>query len=281
MASAELKAKILERWPSYAWLLDIPEIDKLFNDAIDQDWAPDLFASKLKATDWWRTRDEAARTWADLEATDPTTATNKVNAGKLNIKGYAAQLGTQLDDNTAGDISWRASREGWSDQQIKQAVAAVVKPAGVPAMNVRSLANKWMVSLSDQQVNDFTQRLFTGELDANGLTGLMQTYATSQFPQLADVIAKGISPGDYFDPYKQMIGKLTDTNPDTIDLRSDPTWSRVISTADPKTGQIRPMSLNEAQQFIRGTDQFGNSRTGQQEAASFVTDFAKQLGLKR
>jgi hypothetical protein len=281
MASAELKAKILERWPAYAWLLDIPEIETLLTQAVEQEWAPDLFGAKLKATEWWRTRNDAARKWSDMEATDPGTTIQKVNSGKLNIKGWAAQLGATIDDNTAGALSWRANREGWDEQQLRQAIAATVKPAGAPQINVRSLANKWMVSLSDAQVDDFTTRLFTGELDQQGLTALMQTYATSQFPQLSDVIAKGISPGDYFDPYKQMISELTDTNPEAIDLRSDPVWSRVISTADEKTGQIRPMSLNEAQKYIRGTDAFGNSRRGQAEAAQFVTDFAQQLGLKR
>lgn len=281
--SAEVKAAISARWPSYAWLLDIPEIEALLAEAIkpENDWAPDLLASKVKASAWWRSRNEAQRRWADIEATDPSTAVQLVNKKKVDAKNLAASLGVTISDDQAGHFAWRFNREGMNEEQFRAMLASDLKPGGAPAINVRALANKWMVSLSDAQVNDFTQRLFTGELDQNGLTALMQTYATSQFPQLADVIAKGISPGDYFDPYKQMIADMTDTNPDAIDLRSDPVWSRVISTPDEKTKTIRPMTLNEVQKYIRGTDAFGNSRRGQQEAASFVTDFAQQLGLKR
>jgi hypothetical protein len=276
----EVREKITARWPSYSWLLDIPEIEALLTQAVDQEWAPDLFGSKLKATQWWQTRTEAARKWSDIEATDPSTATQRVNQSKVDIKALGATLGATIDDNTAGALAWRFNREGMNETQLRQMIVATVKPAA-PQVNVRALANKYMVSLSESQVNDYTSRLFTGELDPQGLTALMQTHATSQFPQLADVIAKGITPGDYFDPYKQMIAEMTDTNEAAIDLRSDPVWSRVISTADEKTGQIRPMSLNEAQKYIRSTDAFGNSRRGQAEAASFVTDLSQGLGMKR
>ena len=279
--SPETKAKIEERWPSYAWLLNIEEVANLLSQAVEQEWAPDLFGSKLKATNWWRSRTETARKFADVEATDVATSHQMVNAMKVKIKEWGASIGVTIDDATAGSMAWDTQRQGMSDGEVRQFIASKFKPAGAPAINVRTMANKWMVSLSDTQVDDLTRRMFTGELDQAGLTAFMQTQATSQFPHLGDMIAKGITLGDFFDPYKQMIADMTDATPDSIDLKTDPVWSRVISTPDEKTGQIRPMSLNEAQKYIRGTDQFGNSRRGQAEAASFVTDFAQQLGLKR
>jgi hypothetical protein len=281
VVSPETRAKIEERWPSYAWLLNIPEIENLLSQAVEQEWAPDLFGSNLKATHWWRTRTETARRFADIEATDVATSHQMVNAQKVKVKELGASIGVTIDDETAGSIAWDYHRQGMNEGDLRAFIASRFKPAGAPAINVRAMADKWMVGLSDQQVDDLTRRMFTGEIDQAGVTAYMQTMATSQFPQLADMIAKGISPGDFFDPYKQMIAEMTDQTPDAIDLRKDPVWSRVISTADEKTGQIRPMSLNEAQKYIRGTDQFGNSRRGQAEAASFVTDFAQQLGLKR
>jgi hypothetical protein len=279
MASAELKAMILQRWPAYAWLVDIPEIDALLQQAVNEDWAPDLFGAKLKATEWWRTRTDKARQWADLEATDPGTAVQRVNSAKAQVHSLAAELGQTMDDDTAGGIAWRFGREGWNEQQLRQAVTATVKPAGVPAVNVRALADRYMLSLSDGQINDFTQRLFTGELDQNALTGLMQTLATSQWPQLADQIAKGITPGDYFDQYKNQIAEMIGVNPLDIDLRRDPTWSRIVSTPDAKGG-IRPMTLNEATQYIRSTSQFADSSRGQAEAAQFRVQLEQMFGAR-
>ena len=278
MIDPDLRAKIMERFPAYAWIADVPEIAQLLQEAIDSDLTPDTLAARIRATEWWRTRDEAARKWADIEATDPASATQQVNDAKAAVKNLAAQLGGNLDDETAGGLAWRYKREGWNERQLREAIAASSKPGGVPAMSVRDMASQYMLNLTPGQIEDYTRRVFTGELDQNALKGLFAQQASSAFPHLAEVINKGFAPRDYFSPYISMISQMTDINPADIDLVNDSKWSPIISYAD--KGALRPMTLGEAMRHVRGTSAFASSRRGKQEAAQFTMNIEQALGAR-
>lgn len=278
MIDPELRAKIVERFPAYAWIADVPEIASLLQEAIDKDLTPDTLAARIRGTEWWRGRTEAARKWADIEATDPSSATQQVNDAKAIVKNLAAQLGTTIDDETAGGLAWRWKREGWNERQVRESIAATVKPKGVPAMSVRDMAGKYMLNLTPQQIDDYTRRVFSGELDENALKGIFSQQSAAQYPHLADVIGKGFTPQDYFSPYISMIAQMTDRSPADIDLANDPKWMNVLSYAD--KGALRPMTLAEAQRYVRGTSDFANSRMGKQQAAQFTMQFEQALGAR-
>lgn len=268
---------VMTRFPAYAWLYDgVPEVAAVIEKAIAQEWTPDTFEANLRATQWWRTQDETKRARVAMEATDPATASTRVNALKAQIMANASQLGGNMTDERAGAIAWAAWRNGWSDQQVKAQIAGEVVPSTAALVDVRALASAYMVDLPDEQAASLTRRVFSGELDPKAVEALIADQAASRFPQLGDWIKKGVRPAEFFAPYQQMIGDMTGTPANQVDLAKSPVWSRIVSHADGST--IRPMTMDEATKYVRSTDEFAKSTRGQQEQASFVKQFAQSVG---
>lgn len=273
MASIDV---VRERFPAFAFLLDIPEVAAVIDKAIAQEWTPDTFEANLRATQWWRTQTDTQRARVDMEATDPATAATRVNALKTQILASASSLGGQMTDERAGALAWAAWRGGWSEQQTKATIANEVVPSTAALVDVRALASAYMVDLPDDQAASLTRRVFSGELDPKAVEALIADQATSRFPQLGDWIKKGVRPAEFFAPYQQMIGDMTGTPAAQVDLAKSPVWSRIVSHADGTT--IRPMTMDEATKYVRSTDEFAKSTRGQQEQASFVRQFAQSVG---
>lgn len=276
MASDETRAKVMEHFPAFAWLLDNPEVAAVLDKAIAQEWTPDTFEANLRATQWWRTQTDTQRARVDMEQTDPATAADRVNALKTQIKANASTLGGEMTEERAGAIAWAAWRGGWSDQQVKAQIAGETVPSTASMVDVRQLAKAYMVDLPDDQAANLTRRVFSGELDPKAVESLIADQATSRFPQLGDWIKKGVRPAEFFAPYQQMIANMTGTTANQVDLAKSPVWSQIVSHADGTT--IRPMTMDEATKYVRSTDEFAKSDRGQQEQASFVKQFAQSVG---
>lgn len=275
-----IRDKIAARYPSHAWLVDEPDIAALFEQAVNEEWEPDLLISRIQATEWWRSRSDKMKQWVALEKTNPGEATNRVNEMKSQIVTLSSQLGKALSDNDAGALAWAASREGWSSQQLRQAIAARVQPSGtsVGMMDVRKLANDYFLNPSEDVVSDLTRRLFTGEMDEKTLQAWMAEQASSKFPTLGEWIKRGVIPAAHFSEHKRLISQYTDIPEGQIDLSNDPTWQRIIS--NPVPGEApRPMSIAEATTYIRSTKQFAESNTGRRERAAYIDGFRQMLGV--
>jgi len=273
---------IKKRFPGALIYLNNPEVAALLEKAVAEEWAPETFEANLKATNWYLKTTDAQRTWYAIESGNPGEATNRVNARKQQIHTYLYQLGApEMTDEQIGAYAWQSLRDGWSESDLRYNVATVANPAATSAatIDVRKIASDYMVQPTDAQMAEYTRKSFAGQIDEGGLRSLFAKQAAGQFPSLADIIAQGHTPADYFDPYKQMISKYTNTPPDQIDLNSN-TWSRITSYAAPD-GKLRPMTIDEAKRYTRSTEEFANSSTGQAELASYQVDFGKMLGVRR
>lgn len=270
------RQQVLARFPAFAWLLDNAELADLLQRAVDAEWTADTFEANLRSTQWWRAQSDVQRQRQSVEMTDPATAATQVNALKAKMVASSASLGSKLTDDRAGALAWVAWRNGWSDQQVRAAIAAETTPSAGGMASVRSLARAYMVDLDDASAADLTRRVFAGELDQAAVETMLADQAMSRFPSLANYIKQGVRPSEFMAPYRQMIANATGRDPNTIDLMNDPTWSRVVSYADGST--LRPMTLDETMRYVRSSSEFANSSVGQAEQAQFVRKFAQAVG---
>jgi hypothetical protein len=273
-------SKMIERYPGYTWVGAVPEVRDLIVRATKEEWAPELFEAQLRNTGWWKSTNDSQRQWVAIEQTNPGEAANRVNATKRQIATLAGSLGRELTDDQLGGIAWEFHRQGWDEQQLRQVIAQHTGGSSTAAqVDVRALANAYMVDVSDTQVDEWTRRMFDGSLDETRLRDTLGQLATAKFPYLATQMAGGVLPGDYFAAYRSMIAQLTDSSEEQVDMLRDPTWRAITSHADP-SGQIRAMTLNEAEHYIRGTSAFRGSRTGQQQLAGFEVGLQELLGVR-
>jgi len=278
-AVQKIRDDINKNYPSMAYLLDDPEVGPLLIQASQTTMDPNLFQAKLEGTNWWKSTTPATRAFAALEHVDPGSAAEKVNAMKAQIHTMAADLGG-IDDNTAGALAWQAHRLGWNTDQLRQSIYSTVGSTAGKDINVRQLAAQYMLKLTPDQESKYARDLYLGYTDSKALQTTFLEQAKGKFPALSDILDKGITPENYFAPYKSEIARMTGQSADAVNF-DDPTWSKILSTPDSKTGVSRPMSIDEAKQYTRTTQLYRNSATGMNEEATFATNFAKALGAMK
>jgi hypothetical protein len=279
---ADLTQTMLERWPGYTWVGQIPELYSLIEQATNEEWSPELFEGKLRATTWWKQTAPKAREWTQLWGTDPAAAQAKTRTMRDQMSMFAGELGGSLTQAQADTLVWNATAMGWDDAQIRREVAAIVAPGAAVTTDVRQLASRYMLDIADSEASDWTRRLYTGELSEQALTTTLMQRASAKFsgsPQIVELINQGGTPADYFGDYVSMISRYTDTPAAGVDLVRDPTWSKILSHND--KGMIRPMTFAEAQRYVRGTNQFSQSRLGKEETATFVDSLTTALGTRK
>lgn len=277
-------AKMVERFPGHIWIASIPELRDVLVRATREEWSPELFESNIRASNWWKTTAPKVREWTQLQGTDPAGAEAQIDAQNARVRGIVAEFGVggDIDQGASRHIAFLSLSQGWTETQLRQAVADTWGPQPGTFSNVRGLAQQYLVDMTDQEAADWTRRVFTGELTADGLRQIFQTRASAKFsavPEIQNLLKTGATPMDYFGDYVSMISRYTDTPVSGVDLVRDPEWSKILSHND--AGTIRPMTYAEASRYVRGTNKFAESRVGREETATFVDSLTTALGTRK
>ncbi len=292
VAGEELSVEelVADRYPAWAYLLDDEELGPLLKEAADKNWSSQVFTAKLEATDWWKGHGASQRKWDALAHRDPEEAKREVQKMGGQLRDMALTLGVEWDANLEYELSINALYNGLDQNEIQDMLVARLTfdpdapdlpggRAGDTITQVRELADEYMLTLSDEEAFGYMNRMARGELDDGGLEQLFRELASQRMPQLAEWIEKGVSPGAYFQPYKNEIAAQTGQNPLDIDFLNDSTWNQILSTAG-DDGMPRPMTFPEMQKFVRGTSQYQNGRRGQAEAADLVSGLTRSFGVR-
>jgi hypothetical protein len=287
--------RIRTDYPSLAWLLDAdPEVRSLLLEAFDPNFGFDseAFAAKLYATNWWKTTAETTRQWDAMRQLDPATAGQRIDQLAATIQDMANQMfGSQflptVDD--AKSIAGQALRFGWDENQIRDALVnfqttrtdgAPYRPDrgqwGAAYQDITAKSERWMVGVTDEQKIQWANDLMSGRISAQEIDVFLKGQAYSKFPQLKFALDQGITPGQFFDPYRQQIGELFGVNPAQVDLMRDPNFQDIISYND--NGQIRPMTLAEAARHARRHFGWGETDVAKKSVASLGDFLTRTFG---
>lgn len=178
---AEPADTILRDYPSFAFLLNDPEIGPLLLDAINPDKGFDFptFQAKIMQTNWWKTSSASQRQWETLLATDPATAQQQADQWKQTLKAEAQQQGVNLTDP---QVEWMTAfylpkGVAANDQQIIRDITRLYQdqPAGRTGVGANdrwqqdliSEASRLGINLSDDQVNYLTNLYLPMGVQAN------------------------------------------------------------------------------------------------------------------
>ena len=198
------------------------------------------------------------------------------------MMNQAAQFGiTNISDINA--LAKLSLREGLNRAQIDdllgQRMGSGNGVVGASMTDIRALAHEYGVNLAESQITQMARSVVLGDMTVDSVRNTIAEQAKASWPHLAEQIDRGVLPGQYFSPHRQMIANAIGDSVENIDLFSDPRWSQVVSHADGST--VRPMTLDEVSRFVRSTEEFGNSRNGQAEGAAFAQELTRMLGKRR
>lgn len=282
------EAQIEEAAAQYGYaavFLKDPEIGPILIKAAKLGYTPARLENELMGTSWYRNYSAATRQWRMLAEKDPQTANAQLAQRQADISDQASKLGLQLDDQKLKTLAYQSLGFGWSPTQLTDALTSELKYSpeaathgqiGTGTAAVKALAAKYYLTISDETAFNYAKQITGGQLDMGGVEATFRSQAKGKFPTIADQIEAGVTPEDYFDPYRQTIAKELDLPVSAVDLANDPRYQPVLSMADGKT--LRPMTISETTKWARNQPQWDATKGGLDLASQFGEQLTKLFG---
>lgn len=234
---------------SYDELQAIPDLKRLFNEAVAGDYSTEKFTAMLKNTNWWKTTSDSARKFIDLKTTDPATWQAKWDETAFRINQLAIQAGLgdligKTGTNINGmnqvlkDATWAAFAGGWSDDRLKAWFGgqANVK-AGVPLSGeagrvynqILGLAYANGRSYQDNWYSDWIKKIMGGSATIEQAEAQIRKEAAADYGAYAKQILAGQNAFDLAAPYSKTVAQLLEIPEGSFSL-NDPLVRKAMTT---------------------------------------------------
>jgi len=230
-ASNSIDKKLLAQ--KYGWALSvlksIPELYKIFNQAVKGTWSPDEFAARVRDSKWYKTHNDQFRQTYVLEKTDPSKYKRLSSQKLADIQDLAASMGVKYDKDLFASVTRQALYNGWDDAQVRNALAGMLDfsagghfggEAGQAEQELRNYAGQMGVSLSDNTLKTWLRSLVAGNHSIEDYQAYIQNNAELAFPAFSKQIKSGVTVRQIADPYIQSMGNILEINPNSIDLQN-------------------------------------------------------------
>ena len=150
-------------------------------------------------------------------------------------------------------------------------------PAGQYFQNLKNLAMKNGISLSDEAAKDYAAAIVAQTIDENTAYNTVRESAASAFPQFADKIKAGVDLKTLADPYVQSMSNILEIPSNSIDL-FDPTVRSALSYTN-KDGTVATKSLADFETGLRNDPRWAYTKNARQSLDSAGMDFLRNIGL--
>ena len=294
----EQDSYVREHYGFMAGYLSDPELGPILHQAAAEGWTSQRLQGALMNTNYWKTSSASIRTWDAQANTDPASAREKVAQLTQTLKAQAQRLGLNIsgsvDLGQYGGVqdrlaifAARALREGWSQEMITDGLfhEAAFDPTKDPGAGqiaatrdaIKKVAGQYMLDVSDPTATQWAADILDNKQTLEGVTSLFKQQAKGRYASLAPQIDQGFTPEQFFDSYKQGIAKELEIDPTMVNMM-DPKWSQIVDYSDPKTGSTRPMTLSEAQAYVRSQPEWQSTKGAQTLAANVGDLIGKTFG---
>ena len=150
-------------------------------------------------------------------------------------------------------------------------------PAGKYFQNLKSLAARNGIKLSDAAAADYANKITAEQLDENTAYNTIRESAASAFPQFADKIKAGVDLKTLADPYVQSMANILEIPDTAIDI-FDPTIRSALSYTN-KDGTVATKSLADFETGLRNDPRWAYTKNARQSLDSVGMDFLRNIGL--
>lgn len=290
-----LVAYIKQNDPSFSWLLDIPDVATVLEQAVANQDSNAQIQAAIAQTQWWQTTSQAVKNFQQNSAANPadysfTTPGSIANQTLDQIKATAAGLGVGLTDQTAHDLAMNALKFGWTSQQIQQAIGAstvyTVGQAGgwtdadAVVKQLQGTAGQYLMSLSPDVLQSWAQNIVGGTQNMDQFKSYLANAASTKWTGMASQIQQGYTPNQIVDNYRTEAAKTMEVDPSSIDFVNNPTYSKILDYVPPNStnGVHRLMTVSEMDQYLKGLPQWGSTQQARDQAANLEQTISQTFG---
>lgn len=290
--SPEVRRRIQEEFPAFAYLLREPDVAGVLGRAVEEGWDIGKLQANLYKTNWWRHHSETSRNWSTLVATDPAEAGRRRQEMNSRVANEARRLGVKYRGTDLIIIMENALKRGYTDAQITQAIAQLGRrrgfaKAGALRANIndlRALGKQYAINLSAPSLQNWAIAMATGRLDEQGMKAYIQGKALQSLDPHGknETLRRGLNMGltvrDVYSGVIETVANELEVDDSRIDL-SDNYWGRLVRYTDPD-GTARPMNETEATQWARSQNAWQQTNGSKELYAGLSNAMTTKWGLK-
>lgn len=272
---------------AYGFLNSVPEIKRLFDNAVSETWTPDKFQAELRDTKWWKETSETRRQAQVMKNTDPATWQASVQAQTLQIRQLAAEMGAAIPENKIKGIAENAIQLGLDENGLRNALGQYVNftkqgtltgEAGMHEYTMKQYAYNMGLKIDKQATKNQAQLVVRKLATTQDFESQMREQAKSMFPGYQPQIDSGMSMRDIASPYIQSMSQDLGIPATSIDVM-DPLIKSALNglSADGKpTGQ----SLTDFQARLKNDPRWKQTQGAQNKVMATGLAVLKNMGLR-
>ncbi|MGA4942145.1 hypothetical protein [Streptomyces cinereoruber] len=208
------------------------ELSRLFEQAVSGSWSPQLFAARLKNSNWWKTQPDSLRKYITTKFTDPATwrQQNEAAAAKINRLAVEVGLGSQLagakQSKLLQQAVYNALAMGWTDQRIKDWLGSQVGlhgdimwgEAGEAYDKLHGTAYANGMRYSSTWYRDQARAVVSGRSTLSTIEDQIRRQAAAQYGAYREQIMAGQNVMDLASPYLKTVATLLELPETDVDL---------------------------------------------------------------
>lgn len=271
---------------SFAFLNSIPEVKKIFDQAVAGTWSADKFQASLRDTNWWKTNSDTMRQAQMAKKTDPATWNATMEATKLQVQMLASEMGAAVPTGQLAKIADSVASSGMDEDQIRQVLGQYVTfskdgtmtgEAGMHAYTMKQFAHANGISIDDQTLKNQAALVVKKLATTQDFESQIREQAKSAYPGYAAQIDAGQNMQDIAQPYIQTMAKELEIPATSLDMQ-DPTIKSAMNGLN-KDGKPTGKNLLDFETQLRNDPRWSKTKGAQDQTMQVANQVLQSMGL--
>lgn len=263
-----------------------PELRKLLDKAVKENWSTAQFQAKFMATRWYRSHEASVREWVELNARDPAEVKSRIADQVFKVKNLASQMGIRITGSRLEQIAKDSLRFGFPDDQLEAVLAAEWKyrsggTSGFAAdleTQIKQTAYSYGVSVSARQLQDWISGVMSNKYDESTLDDYVRDIARGKYKGLRNFIDAGMTTRQIAAPYLTSYANLLEQSEDTVSL-DDPLLAQALQGRQQKDGQFVSQSLYDFETSLRKDPRWLKTKNAREQTTNLGLKILQDMGL--
>jgi hypothetical protein len=271
---------------SFAFLNSIPDVKKIFDQAVAGTWTADKFQAALRDTAWWKKTSDTARQAQLQKTTDPATYKATMDATKLQVQMLASKMGAAVPTSQLDKISESVMNSGLDEDGIRQVLGQYVSftkdgtltgEAGMHAYTMKQFAYANGVSIDDQTLKNQAALVVKKLSTTQDFESQVREQAKSAYPGYAAQIDAGQNMQDIAQPYIQTMAKELEIPATSLNMQ-DPTIKTAMNGLN-KDGKPTGKNLLDFENQLRNDPRWAKTKNAQDATMNAGFNVLQSMGL--
>ena len=272
--STAWETKFREKFPAQSWLLDLdrtkyPDLFKLLNKAVIEEYTPELFAAQVDATDFYKELSQSKQ-----------LKTIQSLVGTLGFEGtdFIKFVSDSINFGYQGEV---LKQKVYEQVFEKDDAGNYVNPTALErtkkSADYISTQNIAKAFFNTNPADSDIEKVLTGQMLTADYERQQREFAKTRYGHLSNLLDQGMTLESIASAYKTTAARLLELNPNAIDM-STGAFEQAVTFGE--EGKKRLMTNSEWEKLLRTDPQYGWEKTNnaKDEARALSANIAQAFG---